>query len=256
MQIRSVMSFPVAVLAVAGTTLLATSSVSAHEGDVGLSFISGRLTTGIVSAPGGPGTQEFVVPGQRVFGAEFGLIGTDVYAADPGFFSGPMLGGGPLPTIAANSLLGFNILGSAQRWDVPSQSFVSAIGGERIRIEFAAGALSRTSPNDSSTVSGFTFNVGPTGGFDEHYDYYLDAPAGAPIGSAPADGIYLLALELFLGGINGSTSLPYYLVFNYNLSEEQHDAAIEYTEVNIVPSPSAALALGMMAAPAFLRRRR
>jgi hypothetical protein len=230
---------------------LAAPLAHAHEGDIGLSFLAGRLTTGIVEIPS-PGAGEFITPGQRVFAAEFADLAGSIYADEPGFFSGPLTGQTD-PTIPAGSRLGFNILGSVLRWDSATQSFAAAAPAERIRIEFAAGALTRTSPLDGSSVPGFSFDVGPTGGFDEHLDYYLDPAPGQTV---PAAGIYLLTLELYLDGISGSTSMPYYTVFNFGLDETEHDAAIDYVESNIIPTPTTALILASTAGLAFRRRRR
>lgn len=223
----------------AAFALAATAAAAlGHDGDVGLSFLGGRITIGIVTIPG-PGIQEFVLPGQRVFGAEFTEIAGSVYAADPGFFSGPVLGQTAL-TLPASSTLRFNILGSLMRWDEAAQNFSPVTPGERLRLEFAAGALTCSSALDGSSVSGFGFDTGPTGGFDEHYDYYLDAASGQ---TAPAAGIYAIALDLYIEGRANSNSLPYYTVFNYNADDAQHDAAIEYVANSIIPTPTAASAL-------------
>ena len=242
------------IVAIAAATLGLAAfapSVHAHEGDIGLSFLGGRLVTGIVIIPG-PGTNEFVTPGQRTFAGEFADVSGSIYSADPGFFSGPLLGQSA-PALPANSSLRFNILGSLMRWDSVAGNFSAVTPGERLRIEFAAGALSRTSSMDGSNVSGFGFDTGATGGFDEHFDYYLDAAAGQ---TAPAAGIYAIGLDLFIDGLAGSNSLPYYTVFNFDSPEADHDAAIEYVNSNIVPSPSGVAALVGAGLIAMRRRRR
>ncbi len=230
---------------------MASTAAIAHDGDIGLSWVNGRVITGIVSVPG-PGPTEFVIPGQRIFAGEFTDIAGTIYSPDPGFFSGPLLGQ-TASALPANSTLRFNILGSLLRWDAAAQNFSSTTPSERLRIEFAAGALTRTSPLDGSTVAGFGFNTGPTGGFDEHFDFYLDPAANQP---APADGIYAIALDLFIDGQANSNSLPYYTVFNFNADEAQHDAAIDFIASNIIPAPSTAAALLITTALIATRRRR
>lgn len=235
---------PSVALAALVAPLLAAPAALAHEGDIGLVFQNNRLTTGIVEDL--PGGGEVVLPGQRVFAAEFGLLAGDVYADEPGLFASPLA---PLP---ASTPLAFTILSAVRSWDFANGTFNGPASASPITLEFLAGALSATTPAADAVVPGFAFSTGATGAFDEHYDFFLEAPAGA---AAPAPGIYLLELSLSLAGLPGSESAPVYLVFNFGADEAEHDAAVEWTEANrVVPSPGAAALLAL--AGLALRRRR
>lgn len=224
---------------------------SAHIGDIGLALVNGRLATGEVEEAGTP-PLEFVSLGERVFGADFTLSGGEVFSDEPGFYGSSLSAGGE-NTIPASSSLSFRILGNLRVWEPATSTFSTVTPGERLRIEFFGGAASRLSPLDGSTVGGFSIPLGPTGGFDEHWDFFLDA---APGQTAPGAGIYLLSVDLELDNVAGSRSEPIWLVFNNGLSEEQHEAAIEYVEEFVVPSPSALGLLGLAGVVAARRRRR
>jgi hypothetical protein len=236
-----------AVVALSGLAGMA----SAHIGDVGLALVNGRLATGIVEEAGTPPV-EFVSLGERVFGADFTLAGGEVYTDEPGFYGSSLSAGGE-NTIPASSSLNFRILGNLRLWEPATSTFSAAAPGERLRIEFFGGAASRLSPLDGSTVGGFSIPLGPTGGFDEHWDFFLDA---APGQTAPGAGIYLLSVDIELDNVSGSRSEPIWLVFNNGLSEAEHDEAIEYVESNIVPTPGAVGVLGLAGLFAARRRRR
>ncbi|UYV12439.1 MAG: hypothetical protein NCW75_14205 [Phycisphaera sp.] len=206
-------------LAVAGTAL-------AHEGDVGLKIIDGRIVTGIVEdGPGG----EFVIPGERVFAGEMFDFGGRIYADGPGLFAAA----GEFP----DSDLNFDFASPVQRWD--GSTFV--IAPQTYTLEF--GPLSATSPLAGS-APGFGIGVGPAG-FDEHYDFYLNDPE---------TGVYLLALDFSSSDSSIGSALTTYLVFNNGEDERVHDAAIHYVEDVIVPAPASLAVFGLGALA--LRRRR
>lgn len=209
----------IAALAIAGAS-------QAHEGDVGLKIVDGRIVTGIVED--GP-MGEFVVPGQRVFAGEMFEFGGRIYADGPGLFAAA----GEFP----QSDLVFDFASPVQRWD--GSAFVSAI--QTYTLEF--GPLSATSPLAGS-ARGFGIGVGPAG-FDEHYDFYLNDPEV---------GVYLLALDLSSSDAGIGAARTTYLVFNNGEDESVHDAAIHYVEDVIVPAPASLAVLGLGALA--MRRRR
>lgn len=213
------------------TTIALTGTAAGHDGDIGLRIVNNRIfTSAVIDTPQGS-----IVQGvRRVFGAEFIDFGGAPYADDPGLFAEP----GTFPT----SQLGFDILGPVLKWD--GASFPAApIPAETITIEF--GPLSRTTPLANIVVPGFGINVGPAG-FDEHYDFTLNAPA--------SDGIYALSLRLWSDAPGIRESRPFYIIFNWNESEPTHDLAIDWARANLVPAPIGVAP--MLAAAAFAMGRR
>jgi hypothetical protein len=208
------------VLAVAGSTAIA------HEGDIGLKIIDGRIVTGIVEdGPGG----EFVIPGERVFAAEMFEFGGRIYADEPGLFAAA----GEFP----DSQLGFNFASPVQRWD--GSTFIDT--PQTYTLEF--GPLSATSPA-AGGAPGFGIGVGPAG-FDEHYDFYLNDPE---------PGVYLLAIDLWSDDSSILDAATTYLVFDYDAAPGEHDRAIDYVEDVIIPAPASLAVLGLGALA--MRRRR
>ena len=82
-----------------------------------------------------------------------------------------------------------------------------------------------------------------TAGLDLHPEFTL---------VDPLDGIYLASFTASTSGF--ATSETFYVLFNLNESEIDHDEAIEWVEANIVPAPGALALLG--AGLLVLRRRR
>lgn len=214
-------------------TLAGLAAVAnAHVGDVGVAIVNNRLVTGIVEDLSG---SDVVVPGARAFGAEIGLT-VPGFGDEPGFF---VTDG----TLAVGSGLGFNIMGAVRKWDSGPGTFVAA--SETFRLERPDGTVFVDSPLTNTFTAGWAFAVG-AGDFDDHPNYYVQNRVDA--------GIYLLELNLYSTVSTIANSDSFWLVINDGADEADHEAAIEYTENVIVPTPaSAGVALmGLMA----LRRRR
>lgn len=186
-----------------------------HEGDVGVTIVNNRLTTGEVD-------NGMVVGVERVFGPEMTLINNVPFADEPGLFGEPNFP-------AMN--LGFNVRNALLEWN--GSAFVDPASAQ-MTIEFGPNSIV-TPANVGGFQPGFTIPIA-AGGFDEHYDFSL--PAGTET------AIFLLELEL-TSDIGVETSRPFWLVFNHGLSEPQHEAAIEWVEMTLVPAPGAVALLGL-----------
>lgn len=219
---------------VAALVVCAASGLSlAHEGDYGLLLDGGVVLTGI----GDHDAQVINDIGERVFAAEMSLVGSNWFADEPGIF------------IAANSMpdgvgVGFVLEAALRRWDGTGGVDFSSIPSQAMTLEF--GPLSVATAAADGDVAGFSiaYDASSPTGFDEHFDFLLDAATG--------EGIYLLQMRFTVDGFTDSLST--WTVFNAGLDEELHETAIEYVESTYVPAPGA---LAMLAAGLVgVRRRR
>jgi len=204
--------------------------------DIWLRPVNGQIVTGSITE-GTPGTPLNEV--ERVFGAELGEDPLFPFSAfEPGFqaLAGPL---------TAGMTWSFNITSPLGQWngngfDLPD---------ETMRLDFGPA----TATTGAGFVPGFSFNGFSDGLIHEHFDFTLLPGA---VGD-PDAGIFLLALEF--SGVNGATSYaasdPVYLVFNLGQSEEDHEAAIEWVQGNLVPAPGA-LSLLALSVLSIGRRRR
>ncbi len=211
-----------------------TGVALAGGGDYGLVIVDGRVVTGV----GDHDDQVITNLGERVFAADMSLVGSNWFADEPGIF----IQAGSMPDGVG---VGFVLEAALRRWDGTGTVDFSTIPSQTMLLEF--GPLSVSTALTDGDVSGFpivydAFN--PTG-FDEHWDFLLDASAGT--------GIYLLQLRFTVDGFEDSLSV--WTVFNAGLSEAQHEAAIKYVETVVVPAPGV-LALAGMGLLAAGRRRR
>lgn len=207
--------------AVALVTSFASDALAQHAGDVFPDVQDGRVVTQA-----------------RVFGSELGELAPN-FTDEPGFDALP--GTFPVP-----SSVGFNILDSLRKWN---GSDFSTIPSEQLEIDF--GPLSSIfTPPTPSVVPGFSLPVGGAGEWHRHLDFTLGSPASS--------GVYLLQMELFSSDVGLEPSLPFYLVFNQNDTEVNHDAAIEYATSVLVPEPGSLAIAGIgavaLVATVFHRR--
>lgn len=178
------------------------------------------------------------IPGLRVFGYDFGEFLDDPYfTQDPGFNAAA---GSGMP---AGSLLSF-IVPDAGSFGLPSNlsywngtgtldlnSWVSP-GDAELRLSFGSSNL--VVGDATGLQAGFNIQtVSADGSIHRHLNAFLNV--GNP---DPAEGIYLLAMELHSSDAGIHNSLPFFLVYNNGLSEEVHDKAIDWVQSQLVPEPT------------------
>ncbi len=198
-------------LACCGLTLFVCPAALAQHVDIGLGLKDNHIITGIID------TGAFT-PGDRVFGADFGELFPN-FTDEPGFDSLP-------DTFPVPSSISFTIQKALRLWE--GDHFGDLIPSEQISIGF--GPLSPVlTPTSDIATPGFALAVGANGEWHRHLEYTLQAPA--------ADGIYLLELTLTGNHPTMQESLPFWLVFNQNSPEPEHDEAIQWVIDNFVSTP-------------------
>ncbi|MBX3364140.1 MAG: hypothetical protein KF866_05180 [Phycisphaeraceae bacterium] len=210
-----------------GLAALLSAPVSAgDDGDIAVGNFNGVLMTGLGDDDDGSA----VFP-ERVFAGELIDQGGVIFTDDPGFL-GPF-GDGFDP----GTRIGFNVLKAVREWNGSDFHTISLNS-----FNISLGMFSINTPMTDSFTAGFDLVADASVDFDEHAFFTLfdDAP-----------GIYLLELELTATGF--APSLPFWIVFNYGLDEEDHEAAIHWVEDNLVPAPGT-LALLLFAGAARRRR--
>ena len=214
----------------------ATSLALGHgeDADYGLAIIDGVTSVGLGDHDAGTIT-EF---GERVFAAEMSLSGSNWFADEPGIFIEE-------GSLADNTQVGFTLTSALLYWDgTGAVNFTQA--SNAMTLSFGPASVSTAFNNNP--VAGFALNydADQVGGFDEHFDYTIDASAGA--------GIYVLANTFSLSGASDSEVI--FTVFNAGLDEAFHEEAIEYVESVLVPAPGATGLLALAGFGAMSRRRR
>lgn len=214
--------------------LAAVSSVALAHGedaDYGLVLQNGRIVVGL----GNHDTGEVTDLGERVFAAEMSFNGSVVASDEPGIF---IRAGEFVPGTG----IGFDLLAALRVWNVSEQHF-NNIAADPMTLEFGPNAVA--TPDVDGVVHGFDI-LYDGGVFDEHYEHLLPGSA--------SPGIYLLQMRFTATdpGVGASDSI--WTVFNYGLSEEEHEAAIEWAERN-VPSPATGVVVGVLALGLSRRRR-
>ncbi|MEX0676843.1 MAG: PEP-CTERM sorting domain-containing protein [Pirellulales bacterium] len=236
--------------------LFAASTARAQHDDVVPYEFGGKVATG--GHDDVLGTDHVV---ERVFGYDFGEDLMDPFViGDPGFNNGAFAIGvypndGLLP---ANKTLGFNVLTNLQYWDgTGGVSFAAA----PVDVELGLRRGSNTVLVSGTGQSGTVPTIGSTGPGRLHV--HLESQLNYTDGTDPdppnaPDGIYLVALELALPDSGLADSDPIYVVYNSNLDEEVHDAAIDWVQENLVPEPASwalmAAALAALAASGWRKR--
>lgn len=217
-------AFIVSALAVVTLPALAQD----EHGDIHLELnANNRIVTSLETDNG-------VISNVRVFGSEFGESGVFNFTDEPGF-------GADDGMFPGNSLIGFNIRTGLGAWN--GNGFDLAT--ETLTINF--GSLEVTTTD--GFVNGFGLPTDDEGGFHRHFGFTLN-------GVTPSDsGIFLLELEMWSDEPFIQSSRPFWIVFNFNSDEVDHDLAIDWVNKNLVPTPAALALLGIAGLVAGRRRR-
>ncbi len=208
----------------------ATAFGHGENADYGLVVQNGRMVVGL----GNHDTGEVTDLGERVFAAEMSFNGSVVAADEPGIFI-------RAGEFAPGTGIGFDLLAALRVWNVSEQHF-NDVAPEPMTLEFGPNSVS--TPMIDGVVSGF--NILYDGSvFDEHYEHLLPGSVAA--------GIYLLQLRFTATDPGVAASESIWTVFNYGMDEAEHEAAIEWAELN-VPAPATGMLAGVLVLA--MRRRR
>ncbi|MBO6740837.1 MAG: hypothetical protein JJ916_13370 [Phycisphaerales bacterium] len=205
-----------------------------EDADYGLAIMDGSVAVGLGDHDTGTIT-EF---GERVFAAEMAISGSNWFADEPGIFIAE-------GSLLDNTQVSFTLTSALLYWD-GTEAVDFSQSANAMTLSF--GPASVSTAFDNNPVAGFSINydADQVGGFDEHFDYTIDASAGA--------GIYVLANTFSLTGAADSEVI--FTVFNAGLEEDLHEEAIEYVEHVLVPAPGATGVLAIAGLGVMSRRRR
>lgn len=221
--------------------LLAAPVALADGGDID---IGSRVTDGRLVSWAADHTIGQYLDVERVFKGELTELLGVVEGDEPGWFFRP-------DSEFVGSRVGFNVLKAARAWDPnapssePNQNFQSISPVTFTIGNSLLGEVTTPAADPLSAIAGPSIVV-PSAGVDFHYPFLMN-------GNTP--GIYLLELEQYTTLSNVQNSLPFYVILNYGLSEEEHDRAFGYVSSFIVPAPGAIVALAMGGLVAARRRR-
>ena len=173
-----------------------------------------------------------ITPMDRAMGWNFQEFDQNpYYANNPGYFaeSNSNPGGSGLP---GGSLLGFNLLSDLQYWDGNGPvSFAPVPGGETLSINYGANTV--FVGTGTGAQAGFTLAQvasGTANGFLHIHVNSVIAPGSSE--TAPADGIYIFQEQLTTNAQGFTNSLPFWVVLNNNITEDQRSEAINFLYPN------------------------
>lgn len=207
------MQNPITATVAAALAAAASVPTFAQHADITIAIENGRIVT---SADLGAGPVA-----QRVFSADFGELGVPDFTDEPGFIAAP-------GTFAFGSRTGFNITAGLRRFNGTA---CEPVEGERIEAAF----LTLSSVIGANAAPGIDLAVQSDGGWHRHFNFTLFAEGG----KLPASGIYVAEFELYSTDGVTAPSAPFWIVFNDERTEAEHDAAIAWVEANLASAPCA-----------------
>ncbi len=195
----------IAISAAAAALAMPVLADELHE-DIWVTSLGGQLTTGGWNHTTGEITSPFL----RVFKADMGEDPQFPFSIDEPGIGSDLIG----------SSLTFRMLQGLGSWN--GNGFSSA--SEGLLVGYGGSSF------DSSLGGSFSFSV--TQGLDLHPEFTLFGASGAD----PANGIYLSSFVFESEGLQSSE--VFYIVWNLGMTEEDHDAAIDWVS-NSIPAPGA-----------------
>ena len=138
-------------------------------------------------------------------------------------------------TFPTGSSVGFNILDVLKKWNGNGFDVLDPNTEETLTISFLFGSTFMICQTGSGFVAGFDIPVSGDGSWHKHLGYTLNG-AGH---NDPSNGIYLLKLELYhmSNKPNITYSNQFWIVFNLDMSENDHHEAIHWVDENLSRLP-------------------
>ncbi|MDG2424941.1 MAG: hypothetical protein P8M22_13305 [Phycisphaerales bacterium] len=193
-----------------------------HEGDIYIGIENGALFTGLIGSHDDhdddhDDDHEGEFPEERVFAAEMGELGIPGFTSDPGWEAFP-------DTFDADTWLGWNAMHGLGRWN--GSGFDESLP-EILTISY--GSNGPSFDVGDAAANGFELACAADGSFHLHLNFLLSNDTGGLAES----GVYLLELEMYALNQDLESSEPFWIVFNNEGIEEDHEAAIEWVEENL-----------------------
>jgi len=177
-------------------------------------------------------------PGRHVFSYEVDPT-QGYFTMDPGFtaFAGSGLPSGQQLSFNVLNGASFAQVGDLTYWNGSGPvSFGAVPSSETLRLNFGVSNITVTGA--ASPVPGFSLGtIASDGSIHRHVSAFLNGSGG----NNPADGIYLLGLELTVPNSGLKNSAPLYVLYNNGLTDAQSAAAHNYANTLVVPEPGAFL---------------
>ncbi|HEV3417566.1 MAG TPA: hypothetical protein VG056_12150 [Pirellulales bacterium] len=173
-----------------------------------------------------------ITPMDRALGWDFQEFDQDpYYANNPGYFaeSNANPGGSQLP---GGSLVGFNLLSDLQYWDGNGPvSFGPVPAGETMSINYGSSTV--VVGTGTGAQPGFTLAQVASGTAEGFLHIHVNSMiAAGPNSSVPTNGIYIYQEQLTTTAPGAINSLPFWIVLNNGISEDQRGEAINFLYPN------------------------
>ncbi len=154
------------------------------------------------------------------------------FANNPGYFA--QASGNPgYSSLPAGSLVGFNVLSDLLYWNgTDPVSFSPVPAGETISITLG-GSGPVVVGTGTGAQPGFTLGAVGSGTANGFLHVHVNSViAAGPNTTAPTDGIYIFQEQLTSNAPGVINSLPFWVVFNNNITEDQRGEAINFLYPN------------------------